>query len=96
MASSDEALNRAVAAYAVLADPDRRASYDHHQRRHWGEAEQHTQAEAAGLTPPTKPAVGPFWPAGGTPSGSPRQDPPPIRVGPVRWHRVSPTPTRRP
>lgn len=95
-ASSDEALNRAVAAYAVLTDPDRRASYDHQQRNHRVEAEQHTQAEAAGPTPRTKPAVGPFWPAGVTLVGSSRQGRPPIQVGPVRWHRVSPATGRRP
>lgn len=97
--SSDEALTRAVAAYAVLADPARRASYDHQQCNHRAGGEQHTQAESgesAGPRPPTKPVVGPFRPAGATPAGSPRQGPPPIQVGPVRWHRVSPTTTRRP
>lgn len=93
-ASSDEALNRAVAAYAVLTDPDRRARYDHHQRNHRVDGEQHAPPPAAAYpTPPTRTPVGPSWPAEG---GAPREGQPPIKVGPVRWHRVSPTTSKRP
>lgn len=91
-AFSDEALNRAATAYAVLADPARRARYDHQQSNHRTEGEQHTQAEAAGPTPPTMPPVGPSWPAEG---GAHREGQPPIKVGPVRWHRVSRTTSLR-
>ena len=60
--SSDEILNRALAAYAVLADPDRRASYDHHQQRGHGAAGVQ-QAPPGAVFPahPTKTGVGPSW-----------------------------------
>ena len=94
--SSDETLNRALAAYAVLADPDRRASYDHQARNQRAGGEQQTPPAPAHPPHPARPAVIPSWPSGAAPVGSPQEDPPPIRVGPVRWHRVSPTTGRRP
>lgn len=94
--SSDEALNRALAAYAVLADPDRRANYARQQRDHRGGGEQQTPPPAVYPTHPTRPAALPLWPAGIAPVGSLWEAAPPIRVGPVRWHRVSPATGRRP
>lgn len=61
----DEALQRALAAYAVLGDPQARADYDRAVRGRVG----HT-VEVRRSDPPPR--------AGG-------DEPPPIRVGPVRW-----------
>ncbi len=64
---SNALLQRVIAAYAVLGDPQRRADYD---------------ARAAIHTRPAASAPRPFRPRSGSAV-------PPIRVGPVRWHRRS-------
>lgn len=74
--SGEEVLHRVLAAYAVLGDPARRASYDQQQRTHHPGREQPTA-----IVPPATTTTGssPTWPR--------EASQPPIRFGPVQWHR---------
>lgn len=69
-AASNSTLQEAIAAYAILSDPDRRRDYDDRTSTH--------PTRTATRTTIRMPRAAPF------PENGPDQ--PPIQAGPVRWH----------
>jgi len=66
-AASDTVLQQVLAAYAVLGDPARRATYDRNSAIRQRDPTRQPQDNHRRMTR--------------------RANPPPIQVGPVRWHR---------